>query len=833
MVLIVGFHDQFTLDPTPDEELLWEETISDPGGTGLGDARYYHSPLLPLGTTNLKYVVTLLSGSGVLLFNANVNDSSDPDSLPIVGSGSSFAYINGATNSGLFAPVSQNTAIDINSDIHGESTEIGVNQYGQDPAIYGGNVSRATHVIFRNESNHATTVNVQLYGRPRGTRIMVPVPSGAIPGDRIVVILLFQLPAGGTHPYGINNNAFIGRNQPIITAALPPASYIRGDGSFAPVLSKQWWSDYTHNHDFTGAFGSNVTLDGSGEFLPREFEGGFTFFQADPDNGIPFPYLQMHHGDQQTNNDGITFSRVDTGSSRGSSGASMIVGSCRYREPALPLGWVEGDPIPPAATEFTFYLDAGKQTVDTTAHMTAFTMGLRNEIGTESDGAPYRRGNSDPNYTTVGSLFGEHGSDLVLAVNALDQPNPGEINTIPTPPPLVYLPADPTDLIITAFTYSGKEVWGNPIANATNVVTADSSNTRILSGGLRGYQQIIGFDPNYLGWRYMEPEELGGQYNSLAGVALVGLPPEDSAGRSWSDVDYDDSFWDVPMTGTNHHWDLAYPISPWLYPPNINPDGWWAHYAFPRGELFYFRMKFDIPDEGYTFMNGQVYGILGHAGGYVNIMYSSTGGVGGTLFGGASTALNRWMTMPRPAWCELDNNPWTRRYGYGGYAAPFGFGPGIIYGSFACYDQPHNWVNGINPPGLQMTLTVNKTMFDSTMISGIRDNNAHEGDPPVIQLSSQHDTVLDVNSERWALVREIYAQQAGSRALTQELYDYSFDQMPPFLPVPRGQPMLGSPFFGAPDVAFSFGTGFRSVWRDAGPGGLQFANRASSISFAG
>jgi len=853
VVLLVGFTDQYTLDPMPADELIWTGDVSKPAGGSV----VTHSPIIPTGYTNLAFTTEILALSGgSVTWGAKINDASDPDSNPANSpEGSSFFQLTPLENSTLIGsgiPGSMTAWIDQQRDFTFEAatdsaTEIGVNKYGQDPAVYPpsiygpATVSRANHVVFTH-SGAASTVRINLYGKPRGTRLTVPIPAGTIEGDRVVVILLFQLPYGGPEAYGINNTLIpVLRNQPVLNSSLPPSAYRRRDGSFAPFISKQWWADYTHNHDFTGAFGSNATLDGSGEFLPKEYEGGVILIPADPDNGIPFAYQQRFHGDQQTNTNGLLFSHSEFGSSRGAgSGSCVVMGSTRYRTPRLPAGWVDGDPVPAPVNEYTFYLEGGRLNADATAHMTALTFTLRNEVGTENYGAPYRRGNSDPNFTAVGSLLNEEGDDIYVSVNAYNQPNPGEINHFPTPPELHYLPADPTDLIVTAYTYSGSQAWGNPLAEITDTFESDPSNTKIISLGLRGWQVAptspLGWDPPFPFANNPFPYIPG---DSDTGATVTGNAPLDSAGRHWLEVDYDDSFWDTPVLKTNSY--DGYADETYCSPPTVNPNGWWAHYAFPRSELFAFRMMVNVESDGYIFREGHYQGRFSHA-------------VGFTLFGsgGVYTPLPQYGINSFPRFAAIDNGyegrlgqdfpkfqngwitnyPYSRWVGYSGFGVPFDFGPQIICGFFSNYAPPHTWPT--NPSGLNIRLSFTKTLYDEARISGLIDRNAPPGDPPLINLSSVREVVTGpVNAEPWNLGREIWVQQAGGRALSQELYDYAFDQVPPFLPVPSGAAMNGTPFFGAPDVSFSYGTGFRFVWRDAGPGRLQFSNRASSISFAG
>jgi len=851
VVVLVSYTDQFTLEPTPDEELIWQYDIDDPG-TGFSTPREYNSPPIPLGMTNLHFradCIAVGAGPGGIGLNAKINDESNPLSTPVPGgNGSDFQW--------LFSPVGVspvvgafNEAYDLNTDHSttspGSSTEIGVNQYGQDPLIYGGIPSRSSYVIFTNTASRSSTIRISLYGTQRGTRLIVPVPLGTQIGDRVVVILLFQLPWGADSPY------LATVPTPTVAMATPPSSYIRGNGSFAPFATKQWWSDYTHNHEFTGAFGNDVTLDGSGEFLPRAFEGGITVWPADPDNGIPFSFQQFHHGDQQTRNRGITFSRVDLSASLSNSTCSVIMGSCRFRAPALPAGWVEGDPLPLPVTEFSFYLDGGKLNRDVTSHMSSITLCLRNEPGTESYGAPYRRGNSDPNFSQVGDLFGELGSDITLTVNAYNQPNPGEIIAMPVPPTLRYLPADPTDLIITAFTYQGKAAWGNPLAEVEDVIELSTSNTRMLSLGIGGWQQDsgseLGWSPTY-GNAFNGVDALG---FTLAGVPLYGNIPFDSAGRHYMDPEYDDSFWDTPINTTNSFWydPVLYPgwALSYVTPPSIRSDAWWAHYAFARGEIFAWRMTFDVPDDGYVLKDGiwEAWSSHGPSGPTYtynpNTIYwwqqnfiPSFLMQYRTLYFGATHVYDQWNVDPHYQWGTLVNNSNSlSRFASGSHLGiPFNFGPQVFSGVFAAFDRPGTYAN--NPPGIHGTFRIRKTLYDGAMISGLRDMNAHPGDPALTSLSSVRETVTTGTGGNtpWLLGREVWVQPAGSRALTQELYDYQFDQIPPFLPVPTGRP-IGGIFGGAPDVTYCFGTGFRFVWRDAGPGGLQFSNRASSISFAG
>jgi hypothetical protein len=781
MVVLVSHTEDFTVGADPVEILLSEMTISDPGGAGFPDFRLYDLPNVTFpGVTNMRAVINVLTGTASNVRITVVwNASSDPDN-PTAGGGN--VWFN---NSLLGSALSPGTAFSVDDPQVGElgnAREVLVNKFGQDPAIYGtdygGVAGPGNHLIVRDYSTAANSILVQLYGTPRGKTLTVPIPPGTVPGDRVVVIFMSQQAAGGDD-----------------TLLLPrlPLAHFRGDNNNAPFISKCWFSDYTHNHQFTGPYPANEDSpfplsagvdDISGEFISRP---GETVTYLDPVTGVTTS--DRAPGDQQTGVTGFFFSRWQgEDATDGSSGSTVIVGSTEYRLPQNPPGTLPGTPLPPALDHYTFYIDGGRVRLDI-GHFSACTLVLRNEFGAELYGPPYRR---------TATLFGldqQTGQDLSISHNGITH-----VITYPEVPPLEIAPEDPTDLIVTAYTYEGRSIWGNPNAESSTTVVANTSNIRMFSMGTYGYQpdgEPPGTTP---GW-----EPIPGQGPTIwPGIYPTAVPPLPDG---WTKPGFDDSAWLVPVT---RHSVVNGGID-YISTPYESVERW-SHYAFERAEIVLWRMEFTIPSDGYAFKDGTINTIMAHKSGPV--MWD----------GWAVTDVATW-DMPFSRWYDATsyskvplysitsrstvyNGRVINQYYYGGYNSRHAV-PGLtldethcLSGWFYCWSGPWD----INPAGINATITVNKSLFDGNRIEGLIDTSASMSDPPLVNLIRARETVVEPTLNRqWVLGRELYVQRAGARAGGVGTYDYEFESVPPFLPVPPS------------GKVYSVGTGFRFVWRDAGP----------------
>jgi hypothetical protein len=800
VVVLVSHTEDFTVGADPVEVLLAEMTISDPGGAGFPDNRRYDLPNVTVpGVTNMRAVINVLTGTASNVRITVVwNASSDPDN-PTAGGGTQ--WFNNQIVGTALSPGTVFSVDDPQIGDFGNAREVLVNKFGQDPVVYGtdygGVAGPGNHLIVRDYSTAANSILVQLYGTPRGKTLTVPIPPGTVPGDRVVVIFMSQQAAGGDD-----------------TLLLPrlPLTHFRGDGDNAPAISKVWFSDYTHNHQFTGPYPENEDSafafragvdDISGEFISRP---GETVTYLDPVTGVLTS--DRAPGDQQTGFTGFFFSQWQgQGATDGSSGSTIILGSTEYRLPQNPPGTLPGTPLPPALDHYTFHIDGGRVRLDI-SHFSACTLVLRNEFGAELYGGPYRR------TPTLFGLDSQFGYDLSISHDGITH----EI-TYPEPPPLAIAPADPTDLIVTAYTYEGRSSWGNPNAEASDTVVADTSNIRMFSMGTWGYEpdgEPPGTTP---GWVPI-PDRGPTIWPGLS----ANLDPSYHLPDGWEKPGFDDSAWMVPV---QRHSVVNGGID-YISTPYESPERW-THYAFPRAEIVLWRMEFTIPSDGYAFKDGIVKTIMAHKSGPVmwdgwGLTDNSTWDMPWSRWYDATSYHNANL-LPITNFTRVYDGRVINQYYYNGHSLRYGVPPltfdepHCLAGWFYCWSGPWD----INPAGINASITVNKSLFDGNRIEGLRDTSASMSDPPLVNLIRARETTVEPTLNRqWVLGRELYVQQAGQRAGGVGTYDYEFESVPAYLPVPPS------------GKVYSVGTGFRFVWRDAGPVlGTRTGPRHSTVQFMG